>query len=97
MYLDKDNQEFSLNLGYELDDSQNVQHSINILTSWVVGSDPGADYRFAATGIAYGLNYKGFFLEIGLAHPWKDDLGNLSNDFIIPCGYWGYIYRFKTE
>ncbi len=95
MYLNKDLHEFHLNIGYGLYDSKKVQHSINLLTSWVVGSDPGADYRYGATGIAYGLNYRGFFLEIGLAHPWRDDLGNLANDPVVPCGYLGYIYRFR--
>ena len=95
MYLNKDLHEFHLNIGYALYDSDKVQHSINLLTSWVAGSDPGADYRYGATGIAYGLNYRGFFLEIGLARPWRDDLGNLANDPVVPCGYFGYMYRFR--
>jgi len=97
MYLNKDLHEFHLNIGYALYDSEKVQHSINLLTSWVAGSDPGADYRYGATGIAYGLNYRGFFLEIGLARPWRDDLGNLANDPVVPCGYFGYMYRFRPE
>ena len=97
MYFNKDAQEFHLNIGYALYDSKRVQHSINLLTSWVVGSDPGADYQYGATGIAYGLNYRGLFLEIGLARPWRDDLGNLANDPVVPCGYFGYIYRFRPE
>ena len=97
MYLNKDHHEFHLNIGYELYESEKAQHSINLLTSRVAGSDPGADYRYWATGIAYGLNYRGFFLEIGLARPWKDDLGNLANDPVVPCGYFGYIYRFRPE
>ncbi len=97
MYLNNDHHEFHLNIGYELYDSDKVQHSINLLTSWISGSDPGADYRYGATGIAYSLNYRGFFLEIGLARPWRDDLGNLADDPIVPCGYWGYIYRFRPE
>lgn len=96
MYLKKDHNEFHLNIGYALYDSEKVQHSINILTSWVAGSDPGADYRYGATGIAYALNWRGFFMEIGLAHPWRDDLGNLANDPVVPCGYFGYIYRFRA-
>ena len=95
MYVNKDHHEFHLNIGYGLYDSENVQQSINLLTSWVAGSDPGADYRYGATGIAYSLNYRGFFLEIGLARPWRDDLGNLAHDPVVPCGYWGYIYRFR--
>ncbi len=63
-----------------------VQHTINLLTSRVVGSAPGADYSYSATGIAYGENYKGLFLEMGLAIPWQDDLGNLEGEPLIPCG-----------
>jgi len=95
MYLNKDHHEFHLNIGYALHDSEKVQHSVNLLTSWVAGSDPGADYRYGATGIAYGLNYRGFFLEVGLARPWKDDIGNLANNPVVPCGYGGYIYPFR--
>jgi hypothetical protein len=97
MYVNKDHHEFHLNIGYGFYDSANVQQSINLLTSWVAGSDPGADYRYGATGIAYSLNYRGFFLEIGLARPWRDDLGNLAHDPVVPCGYWGYIHRFRPE
>jgi len=96
MYLHEDHHEYHMNFGFALSESKDVQHSINLLTSRVVASDPGADYRYAATGIAYGLNYKGFFLEIGLARPWRDDIGNLASDSFVPCGYWGYIYRFKS-
>ena len=97
MYVNKDHHEFHLNIGYAFADSAKVQQSINVLTSWVAGSDPGADYRYGATGIAYSLNYRGFFLEAGLARPWRDDLGNLAHDPVVPCGYLGYIYRFRPE
>ena len=97
MYVNKDHHEFHLNIGYAFSDSAKVQQSINLLTSWVAGSDPGADYRYGATGIAYSLNYRGFFLEIGLARPWRDDIGNLAHDPVVPCGYWGYIYRFRPS
>ena len=97
MYLANDQHVFHLNVGYRLYDSKKVQHSINLLTSWVVGSDPGADYRYGATGIAYSINFRGIFVEIGLARPWRDELGNLANDPVVPCGYWGYIYRFRPE
>ncbi|MCI5137633.1 MAG: hypothetical protein D3922_04285 [Candidatus Electrothrix sp. AR1] len=97
MYLNEDQHEFHLNIGYEFSASENLQQSINLLTSRVAGSDPGADYKYWATGIAYGVNYKGFFLELGLARLWEDELGNLANDSVIPCGYVGYMYRFRTE
>ena len=97
MYLSEDHHEFHINIGYWLYDSKKVQHSINLLTSWVAGSDPGANYKYGATGVAYSINYRGFFFEIGLARPWRDELGNLANDPVVPCGYWGYIYRFRPE
>jgi len=97
MYLGKDHHEFHLNIGCALYDSDKVQHSINFLTSWVAGSDPGADYKYGASGIAYSINYRGFFLEAGLARPWRDDIGNLADDFVVPCGYFGYIYRFRPK
>ena len=88
MYLNKDHHEFHLNIGYGLYDSEKVQHSINLLTSWVAGSDPGADYRYGATGIAYSLNYRGVFFEIGLARPWRDDhcrkvKGEFSGELVV--------------
>ena len=97
MYLKKDRHEFHLNIGYALYDTKKVQHSINLLTSKVAGSDPGADYEYWSTGMAYGLNYRGFFFELGLAWPWKDHLGNLADDPVIPCGYVGYMYRFRPK
>jgi hypothetical protein len=97
MYLNRDHHEYHFNIGYALSDVENVQHSVNLLTSWVAGSDPGADYKYGATGIAYSINYKGAFFELGLARPWRDDLGNLARDFVVPCGYWGYIHRFGLE
>ncbi len=97
IYYKEDHQEYHLNIGYRLYDSSTVQRSINLLTSRVVASDPGADYRYTATGIAYALNYKGFFVELGVAHAWRNEIGNLAHDPLIPCGYWGYIYRFWSR
>ncbi|WP_189613447.1 hypothetical protein [Saccharospirillum salsuginis] len=94
MHWNEGHYEYHVNLGYALWDANNIQHGINLLTSWVAGSDPGADYRYASTGVAYSINYKGFFVELGLAHPWRDELGNLERETVIPCGYWGYLYRF---
>lgn len=94
MYWDDAHHELHLNLGYSFRDTGKAQHSINILTSRVTGRDPGTDYDYAATGLAYSLNYRGFFVELGIARPWKDWEGNLANDPFIPSGYWGYIYRF---
>lgn len=97
IYKNEDDKEYHLNFGYVLSDTGNVQQSINLLTSRIVGSDPGANYDFVATGIAYGLNYNGFFLEIGLGIPWRDEIGNVKDDHVVPVGYWGYIYRFKPH
>ena len=97
MYLTKSKYEFHLNFGYALYDTEKMQHTINVLTSWVSARDPGADYRYRSTGFAYGINYRGFFLELGLSYPWRDDMGNLENDPVIPCGYMGYVYRFRTD
>jgi hypothetical protein len=96
MYLDAGHHAYLIDIGYVFSESENMQHAINILTSRVAARDPGAKYRFSSTGLAYSLNYKGFFFEIGLARPWRDDIGNLENDPVVPCGYWGYIYRFKS-
>ena len=97
MYLNKDSHEFQSNIGYAFYDKVKLQQSINLVTSWVVGSDPGADYRFGATGLSYCINYRGFFFELGLAVPWRDDIGNLENDPVVPCLSWGYIYRFISD
>jgi len=97
MYLNKDSHVFQFNLGYAFYDSVKLQHSANLVTCWVVGSDPGADYRFGATGFSYSINYRGFFFELGLAMPWRDDIGNLEDDPVVPCMSWGYIYRFCSD
>jgi len=97
MYLEEDLHEFQLNFGYAFYESVKLQQSINLVTCWVVGSDPGADYRFGATGLAYNINYRGIFFELGLAVPWRDDIGNLEDDPVVPCMSWGYIYRFCSD
>jgi len=97
IYLAADDQEFQFDLGYAFHDSHKIQHSINLVTFSEVGSDPGADYDFIATGVTYSVNYRGLFLELGLAVPWKDDIGNLENDPVVPCLNWGYIYRFRSK
>ena len=97
MYLNSDHHEFHFNLAYGIYESGKVQHSINLLTSWIAASDPGADYKYGATGIAYSINCRGIFFEIGVARPWRDDIGNLANNTVVPCGYFGYIYRFRSK
>jgi len=97
MYLGEDEQDFQINLGYAFYEKIKLQQSINLVTCWVVGSDPGADYKFGASGLAYNINYRGFFFELGLAVPWRDDIGNLEDDPVVPCMSWGYIYRFCSD
>ena len=97
MYLNDEKKEFHFNIGYALSDTEKLQRSVNLLTSFVVGSDPGADYDYAATGIAYAINYNGFFIELGIGWPWKDDIGNLDDDPVVPIGYLGYVHRFRQK
>ena len=94
MYLGADHYEFHINFGYAFADTGPTQHGVNLLTSWIAGSDPGADYKYAATGLAYSYFNRGFFAELGLAIPWQDQLGNLADDPVVPCGYFGYLFRF---
>jgi len=99
MYLNENNNEVHFNLGYKLSDNGKTQQSINLLSGVIVGSDPGADYNYTYLGVAYGLNfsikkYRGFFIEIGIAKVLHDHLGNLKDDPFVPCGTFGYIYRF---
>jgi len=99
MYIGDDHNEFHLNLRYKFSDNENTQQSINLLFERIVGSDPGADYHYTCLGVAYGLNfsikgYRGFFIEMGMAKVLHDNLGNLENDPFVPCGTFGYIYRF---
>ncbi len=99
MYQNENHNEAHLNLGYKLSDNEKTQHSINLLSGEIIGSDPGADYYYTYLGVAYGLNfsikeYRGFFIEIGMAKVLHDHLGNLKDDPFVPCGTFGYIYRF---
>jgi len=102
MYLGDDRNEFHLNLRYKFSDNEKTQHSINLVSEKIVGSDPGADYDFTCLGLAYGLNfsikgYGGFYIEMGMAKVLHDNLGNLENDPFVPCGTFGYIYRFTPK
>jgi len=69
MYYAGDWYEAHFNIGYAFQDSPRTLHCVNLLTNWVVGGDPGSDYSFWSTGVAYSLNYRGFFFELGLAFP----------------------------
>jgi hypothetical protein len=101
MYLEEDFNEFQLNLGYKRFDNEKKQRSINILISRIEGSDPGADYNFTSLGIAYSWNsvfgVRGLFAELGMAKVIHDNLGNVIDEFLVPCGYIGYMYRFTPK
>ena len=102
MYIGEEHNEAHLNLGYKWSDTAKTQHSINLLMGKIVGSDPGADYDYTYLGVAYGLNftikgYRGFFFELGMAKVLDDNLGNLADDPFVPCGSFGYMYRFTPK
>jgi hypothetical protein len=99
MYIDSDSNELHFNVGYKLSDNEKTQHAVNILASKIVGSDPGADYDFSHIGVAYSMNFSikghsGFFFELGLGVVLEDNLGNVEDEPVVPCGSFGYIYRF---
>jgi hypothetical protein len=99
--LEEDLNQFHLNLGYKRLDNEKKQRSINILLSRVEGSDEGADYDYTSLGVAYSWNslfgVRGLFAELGLAKVLHDNLGNVIDEFLVPCGYIGYIYRFTPN
>ena len=101
MYLKEDLNEFHLNLGYKILDNEKKQRSINILLSRIEGSDQGADYDFTSLGVAYSWNsvfgVRGLFVELGMAKVLHDNLGNVIDEFLVPCGYIGYMYRFTPK
>jgi len=101
MYLEGDHNEFHLNLGYKRLDNEKRQQSINLLLSRIEGTDPGADYDYTSLGVAYSWNslfgVRGLFVELGMAKVLHDNLGNVIDEFLVPCGYIGYIYRFTPK
>lgn len=101
MYLDEYFNELHINLGYKRLDNERRQKSINLLLSRIIGADPGADYDFTSLGVAYSWNsifgIRGLFVEFGMAKVLHDNLGNVKDDFLVPCGYVGYIYRFTPK
>ncbi|MFC1550802.1 hypothetical protein ACFL46_05885 [Candidatus Neomarinimicrobiota bacterium] len=101
MYLKENRNEFHLNLGYKILDNEKKQRSINILLSKIEGYDPGADYDFTSLGVAYSWNtlfgVRGLFAQLGMAKVLHDNLGNVKDEFLVPCGYIGYMYRFTPK
>lgn len=94
-YLGADRNGLRLNLGYKLRDSETRLDTLNIVLGNYVGRDPGARYDYAYIGLTYGLNYRGWYAELGLAKDVRDRIGNLRNDPILPCGTVGYLHRFR--
>ncbi len=97
MYYRDDWYQFHFNLAWAFYDRPEIQQSLTIHTSHIAGSDPGAEYNFWSTGLTYSINFHGLFAELGLGVPWKDNLGNLKNDPVVPWGCLGYIYRFTPR
>lgn len=97
MYWRSDAHQFTLSLGYALSDTPTFHHCIGLTTSRVAHEDPGARYRYWATGLSYSVTYRGVFLELGLLHPWNDEVGNLQNTPVVPHGAIGYLHRFRME
>ena len=97
MYRNEEHNAAHLNLGYKLLDNKTRQHSINILIGKIVGSDPGADYDYTYIGGAYSINYRGLFLEVGVAKALLDELGNVKREPLLPLLNVGYIYRFTPK
>ena len=71
------------------------------MLSRIKGFDPGADYNYTSIGVAYSWNsffgVRGLFGEFGMAKVLDDNLGNVIDEFLIPCGYIGYMYRFTPK
>ncbi|MFC1619664.1 hypothetical protein ACFL45_06935 [Candidatus Neomarinimicrobiota bacterium] len=101
MYVEEDLYEFHLNLAYKRLDNEKKQRSINILLSRIEGSDPGADYDYTSLGVAYSWNsllgVRGLFAELGMAKVIQDNLGNVIDEFLVPCVHIGYIHRFTPQ
>ncbi len=101
MYSNEELYEFHLNLGFKRLDNEKKQRSINILLSRIKGFDPGADYDSTSLGVAFSWNslfgVRGLFGEFGMAKVLDDNLGNVKDEFLVPCGYIGYMYRFTPK
>ncbi|MBT5269665.1 MAG: hypothetical protein HOG80_08420 [Candidatus Marinimicrobia bacterium] len=101
MYYEEDLNAFHLNLGYKRFDDEKKQRSINILLSRFEGSDAGANYDYTSLGATYSWNsifgIRGLFVELGMAKVLHDNIGNVTDEFLVPCGYIGYIHRYTPK
>ena len=82
MYLGSTDAGVQLNLGYKFIDNEKNRHSWGILLGWM--------YDAGYAGIAYHLNYRSFFAELGWA-------GIIGRHFRSSQGYLlqiGYMHRF---
>lgn len=94
-YLAHDRNDVRLDLGYKFIDTGRWRHAAHLVVGQTEGSDPGADYNYSYVGLAYELNYRGFFAELGLGKDFVDRIGNLDGDPVIPVGTLGYLYPFR--
>ena len=93
-YFDENNNHLMLNLRHRLSGREDRQQSINLLLGNINTSEPWADYDFSYIGLAYGANYKGFSVEVGLAKALRDGLNNVKDELVLPYGTMGYVHRF---
>jgi hypothetical protein len=95
-YLSGNRHDLRLDLGYKFGDDGRWRHAAHLVVGQTKGSDPGADYDYSYAGLAYELNYRGFYLELGLGKDFVDRVGNLDGDPVVPVGtLLGYLYQFR--
>ena len=95
-YIADDSNDLKIDLGYKIIDNGRWRHSAHLVLGQTEGSDPGADYNYSYAGVAYELNYRGLYVELGLGKDFIDRIGNLDGDPVIPVGtLLGYLYQFR--
>ena len=95
-YLASDRYDMFADVGLKFVDNGRWRHAVHVIVGQTRGSDPGADYDYAYAGLAYELNFRGLFIELGLGKDFVDRLGNLEDDPVIPVGtLLGYAYQFR--
>jgi hypothetical protein len=95
-YIADDSNDVRFDLGYKFFDNGRWRHATHLVVGRTEGSDPGADYNYAYVGLAYELNYRGFYVELGLGKDFVDRIGNLDKDPVVPVGtLLGYLYQFR--
>jgi hypothetical protein len=89
-YQEKRMNGIQFNLGYKLTDNNKTRHAVGVALGR--SQDRGCDYSYL--GPVYDLNYKWFFLEIGVGKVFNVKRGDFSD---LP--WWiilqvGYMHRF---